>query len=109
VGLFLLILSRNKQNMSELTSDEQLVVCNLTSVGVSLKDAIARVKNQRPQADECVDGEKPKLSTKERKELLADEINALDGEVPPMNASIAKFEEALTAAKATLEETDDLM
>jgi hypothetical protein len=95
--------------MSELTPDEQLVVCNMVSVGVKLKDAIEKVTSQRPKADEGIDGEKPKLSTKERKELLADEINALDGEVPPMNASIAKFEEALTAAKAALEETDDLM
>ena len=90
----------------EPTTEEKLLLCNLTSTGVSMKDAVERVVSARSSGESKVDGEKTKLSTKERKEILADEIDALGGEVPPMNASIAKFEEALTTAKAAVEGSD---
>ena len=53
--------------------------------------------------------EKPKkLTLDERKQELADKITEAGGEVPAKNASIAKFNEALTAAEAPKGEEDSL-
>ena len=87
-----------------LTPEETLVVCNMTSTGTKLRDAIAKIKAQRERSatggEATVEGKK-KVSAKDKKSALTEEIEALEGEVPAASASVAKFEEALTAAKAT--------
>lgn len=89
------------------TPEEKLVICNATSIGKSMKEAKAMVMKARGGNTEAApETEKKKPSAKEKKEALAKEIEALGGEVPAENASVAKFEEALTAAKTAKEEAD---
>lgn len=85
---------------ADLNSDQQRKVQTLVSQGTKLKDAIAKVgKKAKPPANPD-DGGEVKETAKQKKERLAGEIEALGGEVPEIGASVAKFEEALTAAKA---------
>lgn len=84
-----------------LTPEEKLAICNMTSTGTKMKDAIARIVDRRNATDGAATDEvKKKVPTKDKKAALAKEIKSLDGEVPAASASVAKFEEALTAAKA---------
>lgn len=90
----------------DLTPEETLVVCNMTSTGAKLVDAIAEIVSRRKKGGTPASSkEAKKPSTKDRKEALAKQIEALNGEAPAANASIAKFEEALTTAKAKDAET----
>lgn len=96
------------------TQDETLVICNMTSTGTKLKDAVAKVKALRTgnAKGPVAPAKKEKVSPKDRKEALAKEIEALGGEAPAASASVAKFEEALTSARsAKVEgaEGEDLM
>lgn len=76
-----------------------LALCNLVSQGISLKEARMFLLKQE-QAEETNSAEtEVKLSVAERKQIIADEIEALGYESPTPNASLAKFEEALAYAK----------
>jgi len=98
-------ISQKRKDTMGQTADLRL--CNLVSQGKTLKEAKAIVA----EADKKREGRKKQKSqeggskptTKEKKELLKAEIEALGVEAPAMNESVAKFEEALTAAKAAKE------
>lgn len=90
-----------------LTPEERFTVCNMNSTGTKLKDAIAKVVANRNGSTAAPKDEKKKPSAKAKKEALAKEIVELGGEAPEENASVAKFQEALTAAKAEKEAADE--
>ena len=80
-----------------------LVLCNLTARGMTLAEARAHLAGEEVKKAETAEQNKipeaPKRETAaEKKTRVAGKIEALGGEVPPMNASFAKFQEALTAA-----------
>lgn len=90
---------------NEFTADQKLQLCNMTSQGISLAEAKRRIlESAKPAISAASEAGKP--SARDRKAALTAEIESLGGEVPPVSASVAKFEEALTAAKARGEETD---
>ena len=88
-----------------LSGDRRAKVMAMVSQGTKLQDAIAKVQPKAKPA--ATSGEKPKMSAADKKAALTKEIEALNGEVPAEGASVAKFEEALTAAKAAAEEGGD--
>lgn len=97
--------------MTKLDKNQELAVGNLVARGMKLQDAIKKVTTNT-EAPAAPGGKAKKPTTKERKESMGKEIEALGGEVPDAGASVAKFTEALTAAKAVndeAEETEDLM
>jgi hypothetical protein len=81
-----------------------LVLCNLTSRGMTLAEARAHlageeVKKAEKAKVESTKEETPKKETAaEKKARVAVKIEALGGEVPAKSQSFAKFQEALTAA-----------
>lgn len=98
----------------ELTSDEQLTVCNKISLGMKPKDALALIRKSRGMSAPAPTGaKKKKPSSKEKKVALAKAIEAAGGEAPAEDSSVAKFEEALTKATAEKEaaekEAENLM
>ena len=82
--------------MSEQAS---LALCNLVSQGMSLKEARMFLLKQEETEESNSEQTEVKLSLPERKQIIADEIEALGYESPAPNASLAKFEEALAYAK----------
>jgi len=89
-----------------------LLLCNLTSRGMTLSEARAHLAAEEAKRAERAGriqapSEPEKISAKDKKEALAAEIEALGGEVPGANSSVAKFEEALTAAKFAAEEASE--
>lgn len=89
--------------MSEQAS---LQICNLVSRGKSLPEARKMVAEAQKKASATTEPEKKKESAKDKKIRLAEEIEALGGETPAANASVAQFEQALTAAKAAKEQAE---
>jgi hypothetical protein len=90
--------------MSELP----LKVLNLCAKGMSIKDAQAIYnKGRNTEAEKPADGKPKKLTLDERKQALAEQITAAGGTVPATNASIAKFNEALTAAETPKEDSEE--
>lgn len=90
-----------------LTPEEKLAVCNMTSTGTAMAEAIAAIEEQRGRdagGNTPTEEGKRKISPRDKKAALAKEIEALGGEVPEASASVAKFGEALTAAKVAKEE-----
>ncbi len=94
----------------EFTAGQKLTICNMVQKGMRLKDARAKVaKENTPAKGESPEAPKRKTAA-ERKEALAAEIVALGGTPPVKEASIAQFNEALTAAKTAAEDVDkDMM
>ena len=94
-----------------VTPEQMLAICNLTSTGVSLKVAKERILSPSAKTEAPVNGEKKKPSRKDRKAAMAKEIKDLGGKAPEENASVAKFEEALTTAKTYRQggDVDDLI
>lgn len=82
--------------MSEQAS---LELCNLVSQGMSLKEARMFLLKQEETEESNSAETEVKLSLSERKQIIADEIEALGYEAPAPNVSLAKFEEALAYAK----------
>jgi predicted nucleic acid-binding Zn-ribbon protein len=80
-----------------------LNLCNLVGRGMTLKEAREHLEGVKPKPVEppkdTTKNTTKKPTAKERKEALSVEIEKYGGEAPHMNSSIAKFEEALTAAK----------
>jgi len=92
----------DKKKQPEFSQDEKLLIGNMVSAGAKMKDAKAKVLATRKKtADAEPKPEKPKKkSADDRKKEIAVKIQGLGGEHPPFNASVAKFEEALTAARS---------
>lgn len=98
-----------------------LQVLNLCASGKSLKEAKEIYEKGQNKSNPKADASEPKKPTaKEKKAALVDQIEALGGEVPQPSASVAVFEQALTAAQEATEqasedeqtdeqESDDLM
>jgi len=79
---------------------------NLRANGLSDKAAKARIAEEGKASPK--EETKPKEpSTADKKAALALEIEALGGEVPTDRSSLAKFEEALEAAKKSKETTPE--
>jgi hypothetical protein len=84
-----------------------LKVLNLCAKGISIKEAQAIYnKGRNTEAEKSNDDKPAKLTLEERKQALADKIEASGGDVPAASASIAKFNEALTAAETPKGEDD---
>tara|TARA_R100001530_G_scaffold131664_1_gene103488 strand:+ start:192 stop:479 length:288 start_codon:yes stop_codon:yes gene_type:complete len=95
--------------MSDFTPDEKLFLSNLVSQGVPMKKACERVLGCRKAPVGAAIREDRKPTAAERKEALAANIEAAGGEVPLASASVAKFEQALAAAKADANDAADMM
>jgi len=102
--------------MSE-TKEIPLIVLNLCAKGHSLAEAweiVNAPKGNTDAAETPADGEPKKLSAAEKKAALVPEFESLGAELPAESDSLAKWEQALTAAKEAAktpgdDETADLM
>lgn len=84
------------------TEQADLVLCNLVAKGKTVAEAKAIIAEKQKATEAPAEEEKapPKPSAAEQKETIAAEIVALGG-TPPESGSVAKFQEALDALKAT--------
>ena len=89
----------------EFTPDQELNIINMVSSGkYTLNEARKKIRDDiKKKSGQVVEPENKKETAAEKKERLKAEIEELGGEVPEGNPSVAKFEEALTAAKAAAE------
>ena len=85
-----------------LTQEETLQLCNLTSCGMKLADAKKRVLRGRKEITSPGAASKAPTAA-ERKVALALEIEELGHDAPAKGESLAKFEEALAAAQEAAE------
>jgi len=97
----------SKKSETEVEEQAPLEICNLTSQGMSLAEARKFLAKKSEQKESTSGETEVKLSTKEKKQLIADEIEALGYEPPTENESLAKFKEVLDYAKEQSEEGGD--
>lgn len=90
-------------SMENLTEEERFLIANKTSAGLTMDAAKAMIAAQRlalngGTAD--VTKKPRKMSASERKAEITAQILAIGGEPPDASQSVAKFVQALTAAKS---------
>jgi hypothetical protein len=75
---------------------------------MTLEEAREWLAKDQSKSTESETPDKPKkLTLDERKQELAEKITAAGGDVPAKSASIAKFNEALTAAETPKEDGEE--
>ncbi len=90
-----------------------LQLCNLASThGLKKACQIIADMEEKKEVTPITPGEPVKLTPKQKKAAIAEQIEALGGPVPDESKSVAVFEQALSAVKKIAEtqgESNDLM